>query len=66
MWGHRLVIPNKFREELLKELHSTHMGIVKMKGLARSYMWWPKIDCDIEKITKECDMCLTFSDNLPI
>jgi len=26
LWGHRLVIPLKFCEELLIELHSTHLG----------------------------------------
>lgn len=65
MWGHRLIIPTKFREQLISELHSTHLGIVKMKSLARSYMWWPRIDKDIENVTKECDRCLTFSDNPP-
>ncbi|XP_008181385.1 uncharacterized protein K02A2.6-like [Acyrthosiphon pisum] len=65
MWGHRLVIPTKFRKELLQELHSTHLGIVKMKSLARSYVWWPKIDDDIEKITKECEKCLANSDSPP-
>lgn len=55
IWGHRFVIPTIFRSELLSELHSTHMEIVKMKSLARSYMWWPKIDVNIENITKECD-----------
>ncbi|XP_008182760.1 uncharacterized protein K02A2.6-like [Acyrthosiphon pisum] len=65
MWGHRLVIPTKFRKELLQELHSTHLGIVKMKSLARSYVWCPKIDDDIEKITKECEKCLANSDSPP-
>jgi len=63
MWGHRLIISTKFRKELLQELHSTHLEIVKMKYLARSYVWWPKIDNDIEKITKECEKCLAYSDS---
>lgn len=37
MWGYRIVAPAKLRPFLLQELHSTHMGIVKMKSLARNY-----------------------------
>ncbi|KAK9709878.1 hypothetical protein QE152_g26371 [Popillia japonica] len=31
MLGHRVVIPNKFKEQLLQELHAAHAGVVKMK-----------------------------------
>lgn len=36
-WGHRLIIPNVLRGAVLGEIHKTHMGICKMKGIARSY-----------------------------
>ena len=39
------------------QLHYTHPGIVKMKLLARSYMWWPKIDQNIEDLVKSCREC---------
>ena len=39
MWGARVVVPPKGRDTLLKELYETHPGIVKMKALARSYIW---------------------------
>lgn len=58
MLGHRVVIPKKFRTALLEELHSAHYGIVKTKNLARTVMWWPGIDKDIEEITKTCHACL--------
>lgn len=33
------------------------MGILKTKALARSYVWWPKMDHDIEILIKSCDSC---------
>lgn len=58
MWGYRLVVPTKLRELILKELHLGHLGIVKMKAVARSYVWWPGIDTDIERVCKECTTCI--------
>ncbi len=29
-----------------------------MKAIARSYVWWPKIDKEIEEITKRCTGCV--------
>ena len=57
MLGHRVVIPVKLRNKVLSELHEGHLGIVKMKTLARSYIWWPKIDKDIEHLAKSCPGC---------
>ena len=58
LWGSRIVIPPKLRLRVLQQLHQTHIGIVRMKALARSYVWWPKLDKDIEKAAKECGICL--------
>lgn len=65
MWGHKVVIPSKFRADLLEELHSSHMGIVKMKALARSYFWWPGLDKEIENLAKSCNLCLGSADSPP-
>nr|CAI5855663.1 unnamed protein product [Callosobruchus analis] len=57
IWGYRVIIPLELRGRLLKELHSTHLGIVKMKLLARSYFWWPSLNNDIENVSKNCEQC---------
>ena len=41
----------------MTELHENHPGIVRMKALARSYIWWPNIDNDIEMTVKSCNSC---------
>lgn len=63
LWGYRVIIPDKFRKMLLDELHSGHLGIVKMKQLARSYFWWPAINNDIENIANSCSSCLLEKQN---
>lgn len=57
MWGYRVVIPPTLRNTILKELHVSHMGIVKTKSMARSFVWWPNIDTDIESTCRSCETC---------
>ena len=57
MWGLRTVIPPSLRQTILTELHEGHPGIARMKSIARSHVWWPKIDQEIEKVTRECQPC---------
>ena len=57
MWGARVVIPSRYRNAMLEELHNAHSGIVRMKAVGRSFMWWPGIDSDIERTVNSCDIC---------
>eukprot|EP00731_Ephydatia_muelleri_P032647 Em0024g191a len=57
LWGQRVIIPKSLRHKLLEELHQGHIGISRMKALARSYIWWPELDKDIEDLAASCDQC---------
>lgn len=57
MWGSRVVMPTKLQPVILEELHAAHLGIVKMKAIARSFVWWPKMDKAIENVAASCESC---------
>ena len=57
LWGARVVIPTQLREKVLEELHEAHPGTSRMKALARSFVWWPSMDKEIEKKVKTCQQC---------
>ena len=56
-WGGRVIIPEKLRQSVLEELHDVHPGVTRMKSLARSFVWWPNMDKEIEEISKDCETC---------
>ncbi|XP_060094828.1 uncharacterized protein K02A2.6-like, partial [Heteronotia binoei] len=57
LWGSRVVIPPPLQRRVLESLHETHPGIVRMKALARSYVWWPGMDGEIEGWVRGCQTC---------
>ena len=57
LWGIRVIIPKKYQAQLLEELHSEHQGVSRMKALARSYLWWPGLDKELEECACNCHEC---------
>lgn len=64
-WGYRVIIPNQLRRDILNFLHSTHMGIVKMKSMARECCWWPSQGRELEDIVRSCEPCIMTRSNPP-
>ena len=65
LWGARIVVPPPGQKSVLEELHETHLGASKIKALARSYIWWPKMDDSIEDVAKRCPCCQQASSSPP-
>ena len=55
--GTRIVVPIELRNKILEAAHSGHPGIVSMKQLLRTQVWWPGIDRDVENVCKTCHGC---------
>ena len=55
--GDRIFIPEAMRESILSRLHSSHQGIEKTHLRARTSVYWPGIDADIENVIRECETC---------
>ena len=59
-YGIRVIIPSTLRNHILKLLHLGHFGMQRMKQLARSTVYWPRIDFDIEDLCRKCTSCGQF------
>lgn len=63
--GSEWFIPERYRQDVLEELHVSHPGMVRMKSLARLHVWWPGLDSDIETKVSQCGPCRSQLPNLP-
>ena len=41
-------------------------GITRMKSFARTVVWWPKLDKEIEIMVRSCAKCQEQQEDLPI
>lgn len=60
-----MVIPPTLRTLALRQLHTGHFGINKMKAIAREHCWWPGIDQDIQSLVENCVACNESRHNQP-
>ena len=57
LWDGRVIMPLSVQSILLQDLHSEQTGIVRMKRMTRRYLWWPKLDKEIEEAVNSCKTC---------
>lgn len=57
MWGSRVVVVSELRKYILNAVHCGQPGIVKVKNMGRSDVWWPGFDADVEKLVINYEGC---------
>ncbi|KAG7312060.1 hypothetical protein JYU34_001506 [Plutella xylostella] len=62
-FNNRLIIPKSLRVDIIKKLHEGHLGMTKLKQLARKLYYWPKIDEQLERYVKSCSVCQMYQNN---
>lgn len=58
--GNKVVIPQSMRQEMLRKIHITHLGIEKCKLRAREIMYWPNMNSQLADYLSRCQACLTY------
>ena len=58
--GQKIVIPISLRAEMLKQVHTGHLGVTKILERAKDSIFWPGMTNDIQDLyVLECEVCLT-------
>ena len=53
MYQNRVLIPEALHTIVLNQIHDGHPGIVAMKSIARSLLWFRGIDKKLEELVKK-------------
>lgn len=61
LFGSRVVVPKIYRQRVLKQFHKGHPGKERMKSLARSFIYWPYLDQEMNDYVHKCGACLQAS-----
>jgi transposase InsO family protein len=55
--GERIMIPEPMRKETLQKIHAGHQGVNKCQLRAKSCVYWPGINKEIEQLVNKCEVC---------
>ncbi|XP_055381628.1 uncharacterized protein K02A2.6-like [Condylostylus longicornis] len=53
----RIFVPKSLRDDVLYQLHLPHLGVEKTKSRARSIVYWPTMNLEIEELIHKCNIC---------
>lgn len=61
----KIIIPKCLQAEMLKKLHTTHLGREKTKYRACTIFYWPNMSQYIDNFISNCRSCVIFSKSPP-
>lgn len=59
----KMVVPLSIQARTLRHGHRGHFGMGTMKRMLRLFVWWPKINQQIEELVGKCEVCQTIVHN---
>ena len=59
--GMCIVIPEKMREDILKQIHEGHLRLNKCQLRAKETVYWPGLNDQLENLILNCQLCLKYS-----
>ena len=65
MKGHKILIPQPLRAEVLECLHATHQGVNGISANAHQLLFWPGLDAHIRQTRAQCRSCNRISPSQP-
>ena len=68
LWGISVIISHWLQDSILTELHHDHPGLSHLDEVyvAKSHVWWPGLDKDLEQLDGSCKACHTLKQCPPI
>ena len=59
--GMQIMIPDKMREDILKQIDEGHLGLNKCQMRVKETVYWPGLNDQLENLILNCQLCLKYS-----
>ena len=63
--GERVVVPTAMRSQMLKKIHSSHVGTEGCLRRAREALYWPGMNAAIKEYVSACEICNAYRAEQP-
>lgn len=61
--GSRLVVPESARNDILKRIHSAHIGVNGCIRRAKDAVFWPGMTAEVKRYAEACSICNRYRDS---